>query len=86
MDIEEKQDLLNFVIDALHCYISEVTVNKVDLISDSNAIRLSVDGSPVRIAKCLMVETVNGGVLISDKVAGEIEDILEKWKTPLTSP
>jgi hypothetical protein len=84
MDIKEKQDLLNFVIDALHCYISEVTVSKVDITSDSYAIRLSVDGSPVRIAKCLLVETVSGGVLIADKVAGEIEDVLEKWGKPLT--
>jgi len=87
MDIKEKQDLLNFVLDALPIYyFSEVQVEKVDITSDPNAIRLIVDGSPVRIAKCLLVETVSGGVLIEDKVSCEIQEALEKWEKALTSP
>ena len=83
MNIKSKQKLLNFIIDALqNCYCSKVVIKDIDLCSDINGVRLTIDGTLIRIIECLLVEEVCGQskrIYSSNKFTQKIENALDMY-------
>jgi hypothetical protein len=79
MTINEKQQLLNNILKILPVYwYNEARIESVDLLSDPHALRLNIDGSHYRIHAMGFVETVKGGIYVSDELANALTNALRR--------